>query len=630
MNAQRPNSPNPMFIQWVILGLALVALGAVIWGNRYQEKVNIEARERDRLLFQTRIVEQIIDTNLVALNSVLGHLSKDWSLGDSHRDTNHRLETLDEALTGVRTLLVLDGQGRSRAANRPELLGLDLSQRDYFQTVRDNPDPDTLYLSPPYRTVLGVFSMNVSRMVQGPDGGFAGVVVATLDPEFFIPLLNSVLYSPDMRAAIIHGDGRLFLMVPERQDVAGMNLAQPESFFSRHRDSGQDVNVFTGRVFATGEERMLAVRTIRPAGLKMDKSMAVVIGRDPFGIYENWRKDTAFHGGLFVPTILGSSLVLLLFQRRQRAYDREMAEAAGALAESERFMRLVTGNIPGMVGYWNTELRCVYANNAYLEWFGRTPEQMVGVSMPELMGQALFSANEPFIRAALRGEPQRFERAMVKADGGTGHALVRYIPDHDGDRVRGFFVLASDVTELKATQRELERRVLELDILAATDALTGIGNRRHFLERAKEELGRSGRYGLPLVFLMLDIDHFKAVNDAHGHDAGDAVLKALAAILRDTVRATDLIGRLGGEEFGAVLIQTDCEEARHVAERLRQALEDAAMGTAGGPVRVTVSIGLAAFTGPGDHVEAIMKRADLALFNAKRTGRNRVRCFGEF
>lgn len=124
---------------------------------------------------------------------------------------------------------------------------------------------------------------------------------------------------------------------------------------------------------------------------------------------------------------------------------------------AERFIRTLTANIPAMVGYWDQSLRCWYANERYREWFGRTPQQMIGINMLELMGEDLFRRNEPYVRAALAGAPQRFERTLTKPNGETGHTLAQYIPDVDQHgQVLGFYVLVTDVTELKDTQLKLE------------------------------------------------------------------------------------------------------------------------------------------------------------------------------
>ena len=621
---------TPALTRWLVLWLGLSALGAVVVGAIYQERVEIEKREQERLLFLTRIVQQITEMNLVALDSVLSDLSRDQAQGDTSRDVNQRLITLTDALSGVRTLSILDAKGVLQACNRPELIGRDLSHRDYFQRALKNPDPQTLYVSPPFLTSLGVYSINLGKMIPGPQGEFAGFVIATLDPQFFIPLLNSVLFAPDMRAVMSHGEGHLFLMVPEREGMTGLNLRQPETFFSRHRDSGREASVFSDIRSAAGEERLLAARTIRPASLKMDSSLEVSIDRDPARIYEQWRKDALFQGGLFVMAALASVAGFGVYQRLRRTHERVMADAHRTLENSERFIRMVTDNIPAMVAYWDQGLRCEYANNAYLEWFGKSKEQMLGITLQELLGDALFSKNEPYVLAALRGEPQIFERTLIKVDGSTSYTLARYIPDVEAGRVKGFFVLVTDVTELKATQKELESRVRELDILAATDSLTGIGNRRHFLQRAGEELIRSRRYGMPMAFLMLDIDHFKAINDKYGHNTGDDVLRSMASTLQQAMRATDIVGRLGGEEFGVLLIQTDQDEARVIAERLLKALQSVCVLTKTGSICYTASIGLSALADGDDTIDAVMKRADIALYHAKATGRNRVCCFGEF
>ncbi|MDR3417472.1 MAG: PAS domain S-box protein [Nevskia sp.] len=133
----------------------------------------------------------------------------------------------------------------------------------------------------------------------------------------------------------------------------------------------------------------------------------------------------------------------------QRAQER-------ALRQSERFLKAVTDNIPGMIGYWDAGLRCRFANEAYRAWFGKTPEQMIGTHIRELLGEELYGRNEPYMAAALRGEPQRFERTLVKPDGSSGHTWAHYIPDVDGEEVRGFYVLVTDVSELKQAQYLLE------------------------------------------------------------------------------------------------------------------------------------------------------------------------------
>ena len=140
----------------------------------------------------------------------------------------------------------------------------------------------------------------------------------------------------------------------------------------------------------------------------------------------------------------------------ETARSKEIASTQ-AIAEKERFIRNITDAIPGMVGYWDKDLRCHFANSAYLQWFGKPPEAIVGIRMQELMGDDLFARNETYIRGALAGNPQQFERIMTKPDGSIGHTWTTYIPDFDADaKVIGFYVLVTDITPLKEAQAGVE------------------------------------------------------------------------------------------------------------------------------------------------------------------------------
>ncbi len=163
----------------------------------------------------------------------------------------------------------------------------------------------------------------------------------------------------------------------------------------------------------------------------------------------------------------------------------------------------------------------------------------------------------------------------------------------------------------------------ELRQLANTDALTGAANRRHFLEICDTELQRARRYGRPMALLMMDIDHFKRINDSHGHAFGDEVLKRLVETCQADLRGQDVLGRLGGEEFAVVMPECTLEAAESVAERLRRTLAAVAVPTAGGSVDFTVSIGVVDWA-PERSLEATLERADKAMYAAKSAGRNRV------
>jgi diguanylate cyclase (GGDEF)-like protein len=164
----------------------------------------------------------------------------------------------------------------------------------------------------------------------------------------------------------------------------------------------------------------------------------------------------------------------------------------------------------------------------------------------------------------------------------------------------------------------------KVERLSVTDGLTGLFNRRHFSERIEEEFSKASRYQTPLSVLIMDVDHFKRVNDTYGHQVGDIVLIAVAQILRQSVRETDLIGRYGGEEFVVLLPHTEMEQAVAVAEKIRKAVSEKLIGEMDGKA-VTISIGVAGMDGvEARNVDDLIRHADGALYRAKEEGRNRV------
>jgi diguanylate cyclase (GGDEF)-like protein len=160
--------------------------------------------------------------------------------------------------------------------------------------------------------------------------------------------------------------------------------------------------------------------------------------------------------------------------------------------------------------------------------------------------------------------------------------------------------------------------------LASTDMLTGMYNRRHFFQLAGDRFDTAEQQLQPLAAMMLDIDHFKRVNDTYGHGVGDDVIREVALRLQDVLSETDIIGRYGGEEFALLLSTRTTETTVQLAERLRRAVEDTPIGTRTGPVSVTISIGTTQLHGDDTTIEETLARADGALYRAKESGRNRV------
>jgi diguanylate cyclase (GGDEF)-like protein len=200
---------------------------------------------------------------------------------------------------------------------------------------------------------------------------------------------------------------------------------------------------------------------------------------------------------------------------------------------------------------------------------------------------------------------------------------IRRIPVVDKGHTVGLLTRGKVMEAQALRYAELQRENAALEERVVHDPLTGLANRVLFDEVLRREISRSGSRGGFVSLLMLDLDHFKKVNDTYGHPVGDVVLRQFAAILRGTLRRADLPARVGGEEFAVVLVQAE-PEALLVAEKIRKAVADEAFGEQGDSFRVTVSIGCAAWKEGMGGAEELIKRADEALYEAKNSGRNRV------
>lgn len=275
-----------------------------------------------------------------------------------------------------------------------------------------------------------------------------------------------------------------------------------------------------------------------------------------------------------------------------------------------------------------------WANAAFTRITGYIAEDFRGCKPGELLqGPETDPATVEYMRSMLsRLESFTTEVLNYHRDGHSYWLRISCQPDFDQNgKLLGFSAIESDMTENKKLRLDLQERINsgnvlqeQLRYLATHDELSGMANRRYFMTQAESEMGRCRRHDHSLCVLLADLDHFKKVNDTHGHAAGDSVIKAFAKLCEDTLRNHDLASRIGGEEFAILLPETDLNGGQILAERLRRAMANTPVMISGEPLVVTASIGITMASPKDTNAGDVLARADKALYQAKSGGRNRV------
>ncbi len=326
----------------------------------------------------------------------------------------------------------------------------------------------------------------------------------------------------------------------------------------------------------------------------------------------------ALTGALLLLWSRSESIARGIAARRIRERDRAEAERQ----RTERRYRVLAENSIDMIGVSDRQGILVYVSPSSLTLFGFRPEEMIGRSSFEFIHPDDLGSARRLISTLLEGpRSMTYQCRFLRKDGSYVwiEAAARSTPDP----------LSGGISELQAAIRDIgDRKRLhqEMERLAQQDSLTGLGNRRRFEQEVEAEMARARRQVTPGALLLIDVDHFKLVNDSRGHLAGDKVLKQIAEVLSERLRESDSLARLGGDEFAILLPDTGLREARLVAESLTRAIREGTESE--GVASVTASIGVALFDGdPRLDVHTVIAEADLAMYAAKDDGRDRVRVF---
>ncbi|WP_313169865.1 diguanylate cyclase domain-containing protein [Massilia oculi] len=541
-------------------------------------------------------------------------------------------------------LILLDARGQQVASLRSfgNDRRLDAADRDYF--MRPMETGRGFMSQPVVSRISNRKIVIISAPVFDAGGKRSGVLTASMD-------LQATGFLRQISALKPGASGYLFLMTP---DGAMIDHPDPRRLLLRAgpHTSGLEraLHGFEGWMEAAGRdgrESIYAYQRLRTTGWILGARYPT---EEAFAPLAQMRRNAIYGAtGLALASgVLAWALVFRLLAPLQRLRDRirairhdgadiavlhdtrrdeigelgnafyqlmaERENAEGLRAASEKRLRLITDNLPVLIAYLDRERRFRFGNATFERWFGVTPERLVGMSIAQLMGEDAARQGAEGLDHAFAGHATTCQIRLLI--GGVPRVLEGvYIPDLQPDgSVAGVYALKHDMTHVKEVEEQLSR-------LARIDTLTGLANRRSFNETLQQALVRASRHGRALALAYLDVDHFKRINDSHGHGVGDEVLKEFGERLRACVRASDLPARLSGDEFVVILEEIgSAAEAERIAAKIVAAMR-APFATGAGMLAVSASVGVALWR-PGQGEDALLAAADGALYVAKANGRD--------
>ncbi len=314
---------RPFFQQWrgwLLLVAGLAALGAFLVVDLTHERRRIEQAETERLRNQTKVVEDNLTRQLNAIHRSLHAIELALPRWESSLAGNYEgqqtLGNMGAAMSAVHTFFVTDALGTVTFSNRPELIGKNFFERDFVQEPRRALNPKRMYVSAPFSTLPNLYPVNLTHVRLDAQGQFAGVVSAAVDPVDMDILLNSVRYSDDMQALLVHADGKVFVSAPKEGPALGLDLAAAD-FFRDHVRSAQGVSHFEGSLTSLDVPRLTVMRSIAPTELAVDKALVVVLSRSKDALFGAWQQEAVNEVVLYLLLVVFSGLGLDVYQRQR-------------------------------------------------------------------------------------------------------------------------------------------------------------------------------------------------------------------------------------------------------------------------------------------------------------------------
>jgi diguanylate cyclase (GGDEF)-like protein/PAS domain S-box-containing protein len=495
-------------------------------------------------------------------------------------------------------------------------LRVNIGDREYFTRLRDTAHPGLVISKPMLGRVSGKWVVVLARRVNSPAGTFAGIAWGAIDLEKYAEVLSRVEVGVHGAVSLRDQDMALLAHHPQTEN-SDMEVGSRTVSPALHRliEAGAASATYDTPNPADNVPRTVTFRKVD------DRPLYIIVGLAPDDYLAPWRKQV-IRATAAVATFLG--ITLLLFVLFFKYWGRHVASVQQLVDQEAKFR--IVADFAYEWEYWEGPDR-------KLLYISPSCEQITGYS------RADFEANPGLLYHIIHPEDRAVLEAHTSnlADREEGQAEFRIVRRDGGIRwiahgCRPVFDSSGSYQGRRASNRDITEMVQlhdELKKLARTDNLTGLANRRAFVEAAQAEFERLKRYGSEATLLMMDVDHFKKVNDHYGHGAGDRALVALAQVLKTAARSTDLPARFGGEEFLLLLANTNLPGAMIIAERVRLAIAEIVTKSTLEGFGLTVSIGAASFDKGDTDWSDVVRKADKAMYRAKELGRNRVVAFSE-
>ena len=604
-------APSVIVILFALVMSACV-LGVVIWKALDAKATTLERGQTSTQNLAHSLIEHAahtIQSADISMSGIVEFLK--YSTPQPQR-FNQYLSNIVEALPQIREMGVIGPDGSWLYSSLPETPRHNNADRDYFIYHRDTVGPAMRINAPLNSRLTGRSTIILSKRLSQPDGSFAGVLVAAIDNDYFSSFYSRFDLGPGSAICLIRSDGALLIRWPD--SGTGTDLSKTELFSSQLKLSSlgyyRTISPFDGGAKYFGYEEA------------KQYPIVVTVARSENELLSSWRKalrtDALVGGAILSMIVLLAALLSWQFRFR--------IKTERALRERETRYRLLADNIADIV--------ILLDRNGVLLYVSPSVEPVLGLRGPDLVGRSCFDLvyiedRERVLSATAQLDAPDSTNTVAfriaRADGSIAWIEINFklAAEHSSQEQVKFVGVLRDVTQRKMMEDELTSLNGRLAQLATTDGLTGLANRRTFDGFLHREYADH-----PVISVLLfDIDHFKGYNDSYGHQAGDECLKAVAKVIADaTANTSGMSARYGGEEFVIVLPNVAETEAVKVAEAVRLTVRSLGIpNSAASRGYVTISVGVSTRTAATLDQAMLVGDADLALYEAKRLGRNR--CF---